>query len=121
MNYDNPMYITYNLRAASVIADANLLDIAGPEGKVGRVVAVATVVTTGVTVAASTVVVGTDASNNAYASLAIPISSADAVANNATLSNTDANPIPANSRVVIGSGGGATAGAVNLDVTIAWF
>ena len=121
MNYDNPIYITYDLRAASVVSDANLLDIAGPKGKVGRVVAIATVVTTGVTVAASTVVVGTDASNDAYASLAVPISAADAVANDPTLSNTDANPIPADSGVVIGSGGGATAGAVNLDVTIAWF
>ena len=121
MSYDNPIYITYSLRAASVIADADLLDVAGPLGKLGRVVAIATVVTTGVTVAASTVVVGTDASNALYASLAIPISAADAVANSPTLSNTDANPIAANSRVVIGSGGGATAGAVNLDVTIAWY
>lgn len=121
ITYDQPIYITYNLLAASVIADANLRDIAGPKGLTGRVVAIATVVTTGVTVAASSVVVGTDAANALFATLAIPISAADAVANNASLLTLDANLIPADSRVVIGSGGGATAGAVNIDVTIAWF
>lgn len=119
--YDKPIYATYSLRAASVIADANLLDIAGPKGKQGRVVSVATVVTTGVTVAASSIQVGTDAANDAYANLPVPISAADAVANDVTINNTDANLIPADSRVVIGSGGGATAGQVNADVVIAWF
>ena len=119
--YDNPIHITYSLRAASVIADANLLDVVGPPGKKGRLVSIATVVTTGVTVAASTVVVGTDATNALYGSLAIPVSAADAVANNATISTSDSNEMPADTRFVIGSGGGATAGAVNLDVTVAWY
>ena len=121
ITYDHPLVITYSLRAASVVSDANLLNIAGPEGLQGKILALATVVTTGVTVAASTVVVGTDAANALYASLAIPISAADAVANDVTISTDDDNLIAANSRVVIGSGGGATAGAVNLDVTIGWF
>ena len=119
--YDNPIYATYSLRAASVVADANLLDLVGPAGKKGRLISIATVVTTGVTVAASTVVIGTDGDNALFGSLAVPISAADAVANAPTISTSDDNEMPADTRFVIGSGGGATAGAVNLDVIIAWY
>jgi len=119
--YDEPIYVTYSIRAGSVASAAALLSVAGPENAIGRVVSISSVVTTGVTAAATDIVVGDGTTTDLYATLPIPISSANAVANAATIANTDANPIVANSRVVIGSGGAATAGAVNADVTIAWF
>jgi hypothetical protein len=119
--YDKPIEITYPINAGSVTADADLLTVSGPNGLKGKITAVSTVVTTGVTVAASTVEVGTSGDNDAYASLVIPVSSAGAVANNVTINTNDDNLIAADSAVVIGSGGGATAGACNIFVTIAWF
>jgi len=119
--YDEPIYATYSVRAGSVASAAALLSVAGPKDAIGRVVSIASVVTTGVTAAATDIVVGDGTTTNKYATLPIPISSVNAVANSAVVANTDANPITANSRVVIGSGGAATAGAVNVDVTIAWF
>ena len=121
MNYDEPLHITYQLTAASVTSNASLLKVSGPKGLVGRVASISTVVTTGVTVAASLVEVGTVADEDAYATASIPISSADAVANTVVDNVTDGNEIPADSVVRIGTDGGATAGAANIFVTIAWF
>ncbi|MCP4145393.1 MAG: hypothetical protein GY752_08935 [bacterium] len=121
MNYDNPIYMTYTLDAASIASAADLLDVAGPKGKTGRVVAIAMVVTTGVTVAAGTVVVGDGTTANKYGTMTAPIASADAVANDFTDAHSDSNLIAADSRLVIGAGGECTAGAGNIAVTVAWF
>ena len=74
--YDKPIYMTYQLDAASLTSDADLLTVSGPYGKQGRVVAVTAVVTTGVTVAAAAVNVGSLTDDDDYAVLSVPVSSA---------------------------------------------
>jgi len=121
MNYDQPIYITYTLLAASLIAAADLDKFSGPKGKTGRVVAISAVNTTGVTVADSSVVVGDGTTANKYAEAATPISAVDAINNTMVDNQSDANLIPADAAITVGSGGGATAGAANISVTVAWF
>lgn len=125
MSYSNPLTCTYRFPAISVVTDAILGRFIGPKGKTGRIVDVGYVVTTGVTVAASGLEVGTAAAPDAYATLAVPIAAANAVGNGATLVTSgttgEKELIPADSLVVIGSPGGATAGAVDALVVIDWF
>lgn len=119
MSYDNPKTCTYRFPAISVASTAATRGyIVGPAGMTGRIVDVGYVVTTGVTVAASSLVIGTAADTDAYATLAVPIAAANAVGNGATLGAT--GTLPADAVVVVGSGGGATAGAVDALITIDW-
>lgn len=119
MSYSNPTTCTYRFPAVSVIAAATLGRIIGPSGKTGRIVDVGYVVTTGVTVAASNLIVGSAADTDAYSTLAVPIAAAAATGNGATDGVTDL--IPADTAVLVGSAGGATAGAVDALVVIDWF
>lgn len=121
MSYDNPIYQTITLPAAAVDANATLTQIVGPRGLKGRLVSIGSVVLNALTDAASLVEIGDGTSVVKYGSLSIPVSSANAVANNATISTSDSNLIAANSRVVISADGGATAGDADLTVTFAWF
>lgn len=119
MSYDNPQTCTYRFPAVSVTAAATLGRIIGPAGKTGRVVDVGYVVTTGVTVAASNLIVGSDADTDAYATIAVPISAANATGNGATKGAIA--EIPADTAVLLGSAGGSTAGAVDAIIVIDWF
>jgi len=128
MNYDNPIYITYTVTAASVATGATQLGFVGPSGKVGRVIAMGYVVTTAVTVAAGHVLVGVVADTDKYADMTVAVASADAVGNSFTDytddngdSSTASNLIPADTLVEITTGSEATAGVVSATVTIAWF
>jgi len=121
MTYDNPIITTHNVNAATLSTAAELMQIAGPAGKQGRVIDVTCVVTTGVTVAANNINVGSTTDGDAYATLEVPISAADAVANGATILSDDDNLIPADSAVVVATGGECTAGAGSVTVVIAWF
>lgn len=122
MDYANPIYATYTVAGVDFTgAAANDLQICGPYGLVGRVVDVSVMLTAAVTVAASTVLVGTASDTDAFALLTVPIQAINTTVNNATKYTDVDNLIPANSRVVIGNGGGSTAGAGTVSVTIAWF
>lgn len=118
MPYDNPTTCTYRFPAISVVSAATLGRIIGPAGKTGRIVDVGYVVTTGVTVADSNLIVGSAADTDAYATLAVPVAAANAADNGATIGVTDT--IPADTLVLVGSAGGATAGAVDALITIDW-
>ena len=119
MSYSNPTNATYRFPAGSVIASATLARIMGPAGMTGRLVDISYVVTTGVTVAASGLRVGSVGTTNAYGTLAVPISAADSVGNNMVRGATV--DIPKDTAVLVGSSGGATAGAVDIIVSIDWF
>lgn len=121
ITYDQPLRISYQLNAASVASAADLLKVAGPKGREGRLQAIMTVVTTGVTTAATDIDVGDGTTGDKYGTLVIPVSAADAIANDPTILTGDAIPIPADSLVVISTDGAAAAGAVNLTVVIDWF
>ena len=119
MSYENPEVINYRFAAATISGAAVIGRFISPAGKKGRVVDIATIVTTGVTVAASTVQVGLTADPNAYATLTVPISAANAGANGAVA--VDQHEIPADTVVDVYSGGECTAGACDINVTIAWY
>lgn len=119
MSYDNPITCTYRFPAVSVTAAATLGRIIGPAGKTGRVVDVGYIVTTGVTVAASNLIVGSAGDTDAYATKTVPIASANSGGNGAARGVADT--IPANDVVLVGSAGGSTAGAVDAIVVINWF
>lgn len=121
MAYHDPIYTTHNVNAATLSTAAELIQLVGPAGKRGRIIDVTCVVTTGVTVAANSINVGTVSDGDAYATLSVPISAADSVANDATILTDDDNLIPANSAVVVATGGECTAGAGSVTVVVAWF
>jgi len=121
MSYHDPIHATYTLKAASLASAATLLSVSGPAGKKGRLVGITGVVTTGVTDAAATVSVGTDADSDAYGSLSVPVGAAGSSANDALVKPADDNLIPEDSVVEIAADGAATAGAADLAIHIAWF
>jgi len=120
--YDNPVRIPYQIDAAAIdTANSNLLSVAGPKGMTGRLAGIIAVNTTAVTVAAAAVNVGDGSTDDLYGSLSVPVSAVNTVANDYVDSTTDANQMPADTRVVISLDGGATAGDANLIVLIDWF
>jgi len=102
---------------------ATLVSVVGPAGKVGRLEGIGAVVTTSTTSAATELRVGSASDADAYGTLSVPIATAGAAAayNSATISDIDANLMPADTAVLIASDGGSTAGAADVVVTIAWF
>lgn len=119
MSYENPTTIGYRTNTAALSGGAAVFDkIAGPKGKTGYVNSIIGVVTTAVTVAAASILVGISGDTDKYASLVIPISSADAIAN--TVVRGVENILPADTLVQIGTDGAATAGAADVDVIIDW-
>ena len=121
ITYDQPLRLTYMILAASLASTADLLKIAGPKGREGRLQSISTVLTTGVTSAATDVDVGDGSTGDKYGSLVVPIASTDAIANDPTILTGDDVPIPADSLVVISTDGAAAAGAANIVVVIDWF
>lgn len=117
--YDNGLRQTYRVAAATLSAAANLLSLAGPAGKTGRIESAVALVTTGVTVADCTVQFGTDADADAYGTLNVPIAAADEI--HSTLVNGVTENIPADTLVRVDAGGEATAGAADLIITVVWF
>ncbi len=119
MSYSETNPHTYRFPAATISTAATVGRLIGPAGKSGRLIDVAFVVTTGVTVAAGTVTVGTEADVDAYGSLTVPISAANSGTNGVTLTSTVV--LPANTVVAIAAGGECTAGAGDILVTIDWY
>lgn len=118
--YDDPLRVSYQLNAASLATAAELATYVGPAGKQGRVESISALVTTAVTVAPSVVTVNDLANTVVGGSLSVPIGAVDTFAN-AITGNTDATLLPADSPFTIDTNGGATAGAANLVVVVAWF
>ena len=119
MSYDNPINITSKLLAETISSSGVKRKITGPAGLTGRVESITALVTTGTTDAATIISVGTSGDADAFASVSVPVLSADGIAS--TLISGVTALIPADSVVEISSDGGCTAGAANLEVTIAWF
>lgn len=119
MAYENPLSATYRFPAATVSSAAVVGRIVGPAGKKGVVVGVGSVVTTGVTVAAGTVKLGSTSDDDAYGVHTMPISAANAVANNfVPVFNHE---VPADAAVLVTAGGQPTAGAGDLLVSVNWY
>ena len=121
MSYENATFITYQIPAGVLTSAATLETLIGPAGLQGRLESVTTVVTTDVTVAAASVDVGITGTLAKYGTASVPISVADAALNTVTITDTDDNPLPADTVFLVSTDGAATAGAANINVTIAWF
>ncbi len=121
MSYSNGIQTTHVVAGMDFTgAAAEDVVAAGPAGMTGRVTSISTLVTTGVTVAASQVQVGISGGDlDAYAYSAVPISSADAV-HNTVVDGASGNRIPADTKFAVGNAGGSTAGAGTVVVTIEW-
>lgn len=119
MSYSTPISATYRFPAVSVTGAATLGRLVGPSGKQGRLVGISHVVTTGVTVAASNLIVGTVGDTDAFGTADVPVAAANAVGTAFTAGAVDV--IPANTVILVGSAGGATAGAVDALVSIDWY
>ena len=121
MSYSNAYTCTYRFPAATLSSAATVGRLIGPSGKSGRLVDIAVLVTTGVTVAACTVTAGTEADTDAYGSLTVPISAANSGTNGASDSAATTTVLPADTVVAIAAGGECTAGAGDILVTIDWY
>lgn len=119
MSYSNPLTAVYRFPAATLSTAAVVGRIIGPKGKSGTIVGIGSVVTTGVTVEAASVTIGSATDADAYATASIPVSAANAVTNDFTpVSN---HVIPADEVVNVSAGGESTAGAADLLVMINWY
>ncbi len=120
--YDNADLVTYQLSAASLTSAAVIGRFTGPAGKQGRVAAVTGILTTGVTVAASTLTIGPTggtATANLDSSVAIAAINTGFSVTNAQIK---VGAVIAKDVVSeVATDGGATAGAADIYVTIAWF
>lgn len=119
MAYSNPKTAVYRFPAATLSSAAVIGRIMPPEGMQGRVVDVSTIVTTGITVAATTVQIGVTATPNAYSTLTVPVASANSGHNGAV--SVQDHVIPADAVVDVYAGGECTAGAGDVLVTIDWY
>ena len=120
MSYSNPTTITYRFPAASLVGGAATFGrFVGPNGMKGRLLDIAYVVTTGVTVAASNILVGQAGDTDEYGSISVPVAAANAVGNGMTRGIT--GELPADTVVTVGTGGAATAGAADVLVTVDWY
>jgi hypothetical protein len=122
MSYESPIYESYTVLAnASLSTAAVAKRLIGPSGKTGRVVAASCVTTTATTVAASEIRVGTAADPDAFFAMAVPVTAINlgVVASKAEL---DAGSlITPDTLIQISGDGGATAGAADITITVAWF
>lgn len=119
MSYSNGTKQCLNYSADLTGAAAVDFKLASPlPGQTGRLVSISAVYTTGVTVAASSIRVGTSGDPDAYGSLACAIAATDTVVNAMTRGVTDR--IPADSVVEVSNAGGATAGVAAVTIEIEW-
>jgi len=119
MSYDAPIHATYRFASATFDTASTVGTIVGPAGKKGRILGVSSVVTVATTVAASTVQIGDGTDDDEYATHTVPIGTAGTTTNGFT--QGDDEYIPADTDVVVKTGGEATAGDGDIIVHIAWF
>jgi hypothetical protein len=122
MSYSNGIQTSHTIVGMDFTgAAAEDLVLAGPKGLTGRVTSIVALVTTDVTVAASSINVGISGGDlDAYATAPVAIAAADAVTGNVVAAGASGNRIPADTKFAISNGGGSTAGVGNVTVTIEW-
>ncbi len=116
------IYATYGVAASGVLSTAAVARrIIGPPSLTGRIVAASAIITTGTTDAASAIKVG-PAGGTAGDSLtmSVPILAANA-GHQATISELRAGgQLSADTVYEVSGDGAATAGAADIDITVAW-
>ena len=122
MAYDDQIFQTFTANAnAAVSTAADVFQISGPVGMQGRVVAASLVTTTGTTEAASKLEFGTQADADSLGYLSIPVTAIN-LAIQPTLAELDAiSNLAADTVYTVSGNGAATAGALDIAITVAWF
>ena len=128
MSYSDGIDITYDLTGVDFTGAAATDNAVahGPKGLTGRVKAITCLVTTGITVAASSINIGIVGGDlDAYATVAMPITAANGVIGGTDLGGTitagvSGNLLPADTKFAISNGGGSTAGVGNVQVVVEW-
>jgi len=120
-NYDSGLEVTYRFAAAAVDTAAVIGRFIGPAGKTGRIESITSVVTVDVTVAASVNTLDTVAGLTTPIAHSIPISSAGAGKSETQAVINAASRLPADTVVVLTSGGEATAGDADIVVVVSWY
>lgn len=121
-NYDNPIQVSYRFAAVTMAGGAAVLGrLQGPIGKAGRVASLTYLVTTGVTVAANTITIDTNAGITTPVTLSVPVASANAGGSATKAVLAAQTELPADTVVEVQSAGASTAGAADLNLSIDWF
>lgn len=122
MSYANGIQSSHTVIGMDLTGGANvdIADLVGPDEMDGRVSAISAFITTAITVAASTIDVGTTADPDGYAFLAAPVQVIDTVIAAKAVDGALGNRIPAGTPFEIGNSGGSTAGIVNVTVFMEW-
>ena len=122
MSYENAIRMSHHVAAGDFVGGANVdvPNLVGPPGLTGRVVAIAALLTTGVTVTASKIQVGSAADPDGYAYQDVPIQAVDTAVTGPVVDGALGNRIPADTEFEIGNAGGSTAGVAAYTVFIDW-
>lgn len=118
--YDQGIRRTYEVAAADLSSAGTLLTFRGPAGLTGRIEDVTSVITTAVTVADSSLLIGSTGENLITSVPFTGSAIGDAVAPTKAelVAGVD---IPADVDIDVDTDGGATAGAADIAVTVIWY
>jgi hypothetical protein len=119
MSYSNATTVSYTFPAAAVDTDAVIGYLVGPAGKKGRLVGIMTAVTVAVTVVKSVLTLGVSGALTAYGSADVAVGAAGTVNN--TFTYGAVTIIPADTSIILESGGECTAGDGDVTVVIDWY
>jgi hypothetical protein len=119
MSYSENGLTAHNFSALTVSTAAEIARAYGPTGAKGRLVDIAFVETTDVTVADCTVQVGTAADPDAYGTLTVPFAGSVGDGVNGMVRGVTGE-ITADTEVLITAGGECTAGAGDIILYIQW-
>lgn len=124
MSYSDPIVRTpiVALANASVSSAADVAQVASPRpGMKGRVVGVSLVTKVATTVAASQLLLGTQADPDAYGTIDVPVTAIDTQIS-LTEAQIDAfSDLPADTVITLSGDGAATAGSLDIFMDIVWF
>jgi len=122
MSYDLPIYQTFTANAnASVSNAADVFQISGPAGKTGRVVAMSMATSTATTAAASKLELGTQADADALGAFDVAVTAINLAIQPTAAEIRAFDDLAADTVYVLRGNGAATAGALDIALTIAWF
>ncbi len=120
--YDKPLTRNYRIDAAALATAAVLLTVHGPKGRVGRVAAISTRITSALTVADSTLSVREKGgSDTATAVIPFSGSAIDDVEGQSAEELKGQVELTADTPIEIYCDGGATVGAGDVEVDIDWY
>lgn len=131
MSYSDPVIVTHVVKAATVSGAAIIARFPTPVAEngislVGRIVSFGAVATTATTVAVTALSLGDGTDANAYGVITVPITTINTRAaltfvDGPATDSTNGLKEVASGLIVVTSDGGSTAGAIDLEITVAYY